>query len=229
MKKIIFLISLSVLVFSCANTKFTVLPYYTNVEKIITLQKGDSPLDVNTHLEVPPHNILYMQDGVMLCQYYYRIKERRVNIQNKENFMPRYTENQEANQKEDLSLNSEKSQTFGYTHYTTPQKLYVYFKDDKLQNYITDVGFEKARFLEFNNGVIRLLRDVPLEYEQFTDNFCCGAVTPNLNSINGDNNTLDASLPSQTNQGKLDVKHLLIPLNNDDNTGKFKNVLIFKN
>ena len=222
MKKIILLISLSALVFGCANTKFTVLPYYTNIEKIITLKRGDSQIQVNDHLEIPPHNILYMQDGIMLCQYYYRIKERRINIQNKENFKPRYTENQKTNESEDKSLNSETSQTFGYTHYTTPQKLFVYFKDNKLENYITDAGLESARFLEFNNGVIRLLRDVPLEYEHFKENCCGGGVTPNVNSINGDNNSLDTT----PNSGGISVKKLLIPLENEDD--KLQIIKIFK-
>lgn len=216
MKKIIILISLSALVVSCANTKFTVLPYYTNIDKIITLKKGDSQIKVNEHLEIPPHNILYMQDGIMLCQYYYRIKERRVNIQNKENFIPRYTENQKTNESEDKSLNSEKSQTFGYTHYTTPQKLYVYFKDNKLQNFITDAGLETARFLELNNGIIRLLRDIPLEYELFRENCCGGGTMSNVNSINGDNNNLDTA----PNSGSINLEKILIPLEGKDDKSK---------
>lgn len=172
MKYIFFVIIASIFT-NCSNSNFVITPYLTDNEKIQKLKKNSTIQETNQTLGIQPNNVLLYQENILLCEYYYRIKERSINTYNKEKFNTRYTENQKNNEREDKSLNSELSQKFGASYLNDEQyKLYIYFKNDKLEKYITSDGLDKSLSIDYANSVTDLLEKDSLKYEFFEDNNC---------------------------------------------------------
>ena len=189
---------------SCANKNFLIAPTFTNVKKISTLQLGQSLNEVNQVLGIYPYDVMTLSEGDLICQYKYRIMERKIPISNKNEFH-RYSES------DSLSLSSELAQTYGKVFYTDWKDLYVSFKGGKLVSYTSTSGLERANYIMLVNGTIKLLKEKPLEYSHFSENNMFGLNQLNLDS-KGSNNGFDSKDRNIVNQ-------ILFPLDKD---GKFK-------
>jgi len=163
-KKLVFVLLISVVLLEgCANKNFVVAPTFTNVKKISTLQMGQSLNEVNQSLGIYPFDVITLSEGDLICQYKYRIMERRIPMSNGGEFH-RFTE------ADSMSLSSELAQTYGKVFYTDWKDLYVSFKGGKLVSYTTTSGLERANYILLVNGAIKLLKDKPLEFSHFTEN-----------------------------------------------------------
>lgn len=155
---------------SCSNSKFVITPYFTDNEKIQNLEVNSSIQETNQMLGVQPNNVLFYQDDIMLCEYIYRIKDRRVNTLNNETFKKKYSEDQRQNENEDQSLNSDLAQNSGIDYLKLDYyKLYIYFKNNRLEKYITADGLENSLSFDYANRVYELLNRDSLKYEFFED------------------------------------------------------------
>jgi hypothetical protein len=203
--KFVFILSISMLILeSCANKNFLIAPTFTNVKKISTLQLGQSLNEVNQVLGIYPYDVMTLSEGDLICQYKYRIMERKIPISNKNEFH-RFSES------DSLSLSSELAQTYGKVFYTDWKDLYVSFKGGKLVSYTSTSGLERANYIMLVNGTIKLLKEKPLEYSHFSENNMFGLNQLNLDS-KGSNNGFDSKDRNIVNQ-------ILFPLDKD---GKFK-------
>lgn len=203
--KFVFILSISMLILeSCANKNFLIAPTFTNVKKISSLQLGQSLNEVNQVLGIYPYDVMTLSEGDLICQYKYRIMERKIPISNRNEFH-RFTES------DSLSLSSELAQTYGKVFYTDWKDLYVSFKGGKLVSYTSTSGLERANYIMLVNGTIKLLKEKPLEYSHFSENNMFGLNQLNLDS-KGSNNGFDSKDRNIVNQ-------ILFPLDKD---GKFK-------
>ena len=217
--KFVFILSISMLLLeSCANKNFLVAPTFTNVKKIASLQFGQSLNDVNQALGIYPYDVIALSEGDLICQYKYRIMERKIPISNRGEFH-RFTE------ADSLSLSSELAQTYGKIFYTDWKDLYVSFKGGKLVSYTSTSGFERANYILLVEGTIKLLKDKPLQYSHFgVSNF-----SSNTQLYMGDKSKKNTQfyLDGNPNNGSsvlsdssvLDLNKILFPLDKD---GKFK-------
>lgn len=202
--KFVFILSISMLLLeSCANKNFLVAPTFTNVKKIASLQLGQSLNEVNQALGIYPYDVIALSEGDLICQYKYRIMERKIPLSNRGEFH-RFSE------ADSLSLSSELAQTYGKVFYTDWKDLYVSFQNGKLVSYTSTSGLERANYIMLVNGTIKLLKDKPLEYSHFTENN--SYVLP---WSNGEN----VKLPSSDGKDRDILNRILFPLDKD---GKFK-------
>ena len=71
---------------------------------------------------------MYLNDSDYMFIYNYRLKDRRIPIDNR---------NKNINEGSGDNLASEKAQTFGKPFYTEWRKIYVNFKENKLTHYVS--------------------------------------------------------------------------------------------
>lgn len=145
MKKILYL-SLVVMVVALGSCSRYVAPPFTSLEKILVVKTGMSLNQVSATLAIEPYNILHMNDnGEIIVTYNYRLKNRvmKVSTTNRDEYN-RQTRNEE-------------SQTAGNPWYDkTPRLLYVIFKDNKVQSFISDAGKSDSEYLLITNNNISL-------------------------------------------------------------------------
>lgn len=217
--KFVFILSISMLILeSCANKNFLVAPTFTNVKKISSLQLGQSLNDVNQVLGIYPYDVITLSEGDLICQYKYRIMERKIPLSNRGEFH-RFTE------ADSLSLSSELAQTYGKVFYTDWKDLYVSFKGGKLVSYTSTSGFERANYILLVEGTIKLLKEKPLQYSHFgVSNF-----SSNTQLNMGDKAKKNTQFylegkpyncsSALSDSSILDINKILFPLDKD---GKFK-------
>jgi hypothetical protein len=195
--KCIIIGGVSLIMFSCAQSKFVVAPPFTDVEKITKLEVGQSKEKVNEVLGITPYDILYLNDGNVVYFFNYRLLDRKIGVDNSR-------ENIEKNAK---TLSSKESQTKGDSFYSHWKRLYICFKNNTLTNFISDTGLEDANYLELVNGTIKLLNSKNLELNNFYEPSNVIISNPSASNVSN-------SLENKS----LDIEKLLFPL---DKHGKF--------
>jgi hypothetical protein len=142
MKFIIGAFTVSLLAAGCAQTKFVVMPSFTDIPHIERLKPGMSKSEVSSVLEVSPIDFYYLQDGVDVFVYDYRIAEKRIPTTKRLSGTP----DSQNNHVDGLA-----ARNAGILEYTEWRKLYVSYKGDKLAAMITDAGK-----IDANSVVIQL-------------------------------------------------------------------------
>ena len=211
--------TLSVFLFSWNGPRFVVAPPFTSVENIITLSQGQTIEQVNSSLGIQAYDILYLNDGNMLCFYNYRLLDRKINIQSKSAY------NEQFKDSDDESLSSLKSQTAGKPFYSEWKRLYVNFKDGKLTHFITDGGLEDANYIVLVNGTLKLLNSKSLEFAHFSklSNFVFPQVEQSIQPASAPKGAQTQSNNNSTTILDKDrdvIENLLFPLKYN---GTFKN------
>lgn len=188
---------------SCSRRTFVVAPPFTDVKKILSLQNGMSMDDVNKNLGIDAYDVLFLSGGGSVCYYNYRLKDRKININNS------IDPHDLSAESKDKNLSSDKGQTYGTPFFSEWKKLYCTFKDGKLTDFVSITGVEDANYLLLVNGSIKLLSSKPLEYSHFTK------ATPNY--LFGGDSKLGAGTGDNKDRDIIDG--VLFPLRND---GSFK-------
>jgi hypothetical protein len=189
------------LITSCSQSKFIVAPPFTDVEKISTIETGQSKDDVNKTLGIKPYDLLYLNEGDFLCYYNYRLVGRKVNI---DNSIKNRTKGSGA------TLSSNKAQTAGEPFYTEWRKVYINFKDGKVTHYTTDAGLRNSNYIQLVNGTIKLLNKEDIKLNNFYER----SITPGIN-INAESSSEGCCTES------IDIDKILFQLKRN---GEFKNV-----
>lgn len=104
---------------SCSVSKY-VAPPFTDIDKILELQPGQTVKEVSETLKIKPYDVVYSHDkGKMILIYNYRVKDRK---------MPLPTRTAEQ------TMHSESAQRQGELWYNNNyRELYILFQDDKLK------------------------------------------------------------------------------------------------
>jgi hypothetical protein len=111
--------------------------------------------EVNSTLGIAPFDMFISDEGYAIFSYNYRLKMRRIPIDNNETFMDRPGD--PANK----SINSEEAQKFGTDFYEEEKKLFVSLKDDKMVSLITEDGLQKASQIMAISGSFSQLKNDP--------------------------------------------------------------------
>lgn len=176
MKKLNLIFNLIVagfLITSCSQSRFIVAPPFTDIEKISTIETGQSKDEVNKALGIQPYDLLYLNEGDFLCYYNYRLVGRKVTIDNS-------LKNRTKGSGETLSSN--KAQTAGEPFYTEWRKIYINFKNGKVTHYTTDAGLRNSNYIQLVNGTIKLLNKEDLKLENFYERNISSGVNINAES-----------------------------------------------
>ncbi|MFM2201287.1 MAG: hypothetical protein RL040_487 [Bacteroidota bacterium] len=151
MKVLFFILVGTVLFTSCSQVK--IIPSFTDVSHIEKLKPGMSKSDVSSALEVTPIDFYYLQDGVDVFVYNYRIAEKLV---------PTTKRLSDSFEKlKDSHIDGLAARNAGVLHYTEWRKLYVSYKGDKLIAMISDAGREDANSVLVQLASIQALQDKP--------------------------------------------------------------------
>ena len=119
-KKIIYFFSLLLFVSSCSFSERITLPQYVTVETINSLQNGMSKTEVANKMSIAPFDAYHsLQSGCELYSYKYVLNDQKIRPIDKD-------------KRSGLKGNQ--------AHYTQPKDVYVYFKDNRLVDIITDLG-----------------------------------------------------------------------------------------
>jgi hypothetical protein len=149
---------LSSLLSSCSITKFYnyALPF-TNVEKIISLNKGETISEVNSKLGINPYNVLHLsEDGSMVLIYHYRTQQRK--LESKNFIQP---------EERQAYLESDEYQNGGKLVYRLDvEKVCVFFRNGRMVSYITTDGFNSSEFQLYFNHQLKLISEG--KFEPFT-------------------------------------------------------------
>jgi hypothetical protein len=131
-KKIIYFFTLLFFVSSCSLSERVTLPQYVTVEKINSLQNGMSKTEVANKMNVAPFDAYHaLQSGCELYSYKYVLNDQKIRPIDKDK-RPGLKGNQ--------------------AHYTQPKDVYVYFKNNRLVDIITDLGLSYGTELhDFSN------------------------------------------------------------------------------
>ncbi|MBI1184826.1 hypothetical protein GC194_11165 [bacterium] len=142
MRALLFIFSLSVLLFatSCFPTTYTttvepIQPKFVSIEKILQLKLNSSYGEVVNTLGQVPYNVLSAQTGeYTIYSYWYRLIER------------------EVNPKKAVEIGGE---TEGDPIYReSMQNLFLFFKDNKLEAYVTTQGLNESTWLIMMNNTL---------------------------------------------------------------------------
>jgi hypothetical protein len=138
MKQRFLLLFLPLCLGSCSRW---IAPPYTSVDKMLNLEKGMNPNQVNETLGIKPYNILHRNDSTAVLEFYYRLKDRDLNnITNYNDF-----------------IHQERSQVGGKNWYTKPSKFYLLYEHDRLSTLITENGLENSDYLLLKNNNLMLV------------------------------------------------------------------------
>ena len=120
LNKIIYFLSALLFITSCSDR--IILPQYTTVEKVNSLENGMTKIKVENTMNIAPFDAYHgLQNGCELYSYKYVLNDQKIDPNDK-------------NKKEGLSGNTD--------HYTQPKDVYVYFENNQLVNIITDLGLK---------------------------------------------------------------------------------------
>ena len=155
MKSNLFLLSLAVLLVGCSQQRFVVMPAFTDVSHIEKLKVGMSKQEVSTALEINPIDFYYMQDGVDVFVYNYRLTEKRIPVTND------YTFIKDGNTMQNEHILGPAARNAGTPYYTELKKLYVSFKGDKVTAMITDSGKDDANAVLLHLASVQALTNDP--------------------------------------------------------------------
>ena len=157
-KNIILSLLFATSLFSCNMAKFYnyALPF-TNVEKIISLNKGESVNEVNSKLGIQPYNVLHLsEDGSMVLTYHYRTQQRKLE-----------TKNFVQPDEKQAYLEGDEYQNGGKLVYVLDvEKVCVFFRNGRMVSYITTEGFKLSEFQLYFNYQIKLISEG--KFEPFT-------------------------------------------------------------
>jgi hypothetical protein len=118
-----------------------IAPPYTSVDKMLRLEKGMNPNQVNETLGIKPYNILHRNDSTAVLEFHYRLKDRDLNnITNYADF-----------------IHQEKSQVGGKNWFTKPSKFYLLYEGNTLSTLITENGLENSDYLLLKNNNLMLV------------------------------------------------------------------------
>jgi hypothetical protein len=154
MKSILTAFVATFLLASCSQQRFVVQPAFTDVSHIELLKTGMSRSEVAGTLEVAPIDFYYLQDGMDVYVYNYRLSEKRIPITNNST---RVDDSAILNG----HIHGAAARTAGTLHYTEWRKLYVSFKGDKMNSMITGSGNEDANAVLLQMASIQALNTNP--------------------------------------------------------------------
>ncbi len=146
---------ISVVLIGCSQQRFVVMPNFTDVAHIEKLKLGMSKSEVSTELEINPIDFYYLQEGVDVYVYNYRLMEKRISITND------YTHIKEGAPVLNDHIDGLASRAAGTPFYTEWRKLYVSFKGDKLTGMISDSGKDDANAVILQLASIQALQADP--------------------------------------------------------------------
>ncbi len=152
------LLFLSSLLSSCSITKsYNYALPFTNVEKIISLNKGESINEVNAKLGINPYNVLHLsEDGSMVLIYHYRTQQRKLESKN-------FVQPEERQ----AYLESDEYQNGGKLVYKLDvEKVCVFFRNGRMVSYVTTEGFTSSEFHLYFNYQLKLISEG--KFEPFT-------------------------------------------------------------
>jgi len=138
---------------SCATTIIKqVEPPYTNVEKILSLKPDMTTEQVSKSLGIPPYDVYNIQDeGSSILVYHYRVKDRSAEVP--ENY-----------RKKEILIHSEEYQNVGAPWYQrTGRRMFVLFKDGKMQSLLTEEGKEYSEFILLVNNNLKFLSKAEMD------------------------------------------------------------------
>lgn len=115
-KKILYFFTILLFISSCSE-KITI-PQYVTVEKLNSLKSGMSKNEVSNKMDIPPYDAYHaLESGCELYSYKYVINDQKIRPIDVER-RPGLKGNQ--------------------AHYTQPKDVYVYFKNNRLVDLVTD-------------------------------------------------------------------------------------------
>lgn len=125
-KTIIYLFSLILIISACSDR--ITLPQYVTVQTLNSLQNGMSKAEVANKMAIAPFDAYHaLESGCELYSYKYVLHDQKIRPE-------------DSDKKAGLKGNQE--------YYDHPKDVYVYFKDNKLVDLITDLGLEKGTGLD---------------------------------------------------------------------------------
>jgi len=155
MKSIVISLLSAALLMGCSQQRFVVMPAFTDISHIESLKLGMSKSDVSSTLEVGPIDFYYLQDGVDVYVYNYRLTEKRVPITNSS------TRVSDGSAVQNDHIDGLAARKAGAPHYTEWRKLYVSFKGDKLSAMITDAGKDDANAVLLQLASVQAITNDP--------------------------------------------------------------------
>ena len=127
-KNLIYIFTLLIFVSSCSFSERVTLPQYVTVEKINSLRNGMSKTEVANKMGVAPFDAYHaLQSGCELYSYKYVLNDQKIRPADKDK-RPGLKGNQ--------------------AHYNHPKDVYVYFKNNRLVDIITDLGLDYVTELD---------------------------------------------------------------------------------
>jgi hypothetical protein len=155
MKSIVFMLMSATLLIGCSQQRFVVMPAFTDIQHIERLKQGMSKTEVASTLELSPIDFYYLQDGVDVYVYNYRLTEKRIQITNNT------TRVNEGSAVQNDHIDGLAARSAGIPHYTEWRKLYVSFKGDKMSAMITDAGKDDANAVLLQLASVQALSNDP--------------------------------------------------------------------
>lgn len=155
MKSILTAFVATVLLASCSQQRFVVMPAFTDIPHIERLKLGMSKADVASTLEITPIDFYYLQDGMDVYVYNYRLSEKRIPITNNS------TRVKDGSSVQNDHIDGTAARAAGTLHYTEWRKLYVSYKADKMTSMITDAGKDDANAVLLQMASIQALQTNP--------------------------------------------------------------------
>lgn len=126
LRQVIYILSLLFIVSSCSDR--ITLPQYVTVEKLNSLQNGMSKIEVANKMDVAPFDAYHsLESGCELYSYKYVLNNQKIRSEN-------------IDRKDGLRGNID--------YFEDPKDVYVYFKNSKLVDIITDLGMKYGTDLD---------------------------------------------------------------------------------
>jgi hypothetical protein len=155
MKSILKIVVGAILLAGCSQQRFVVMPAFTDVSHIEKLKLGMNKSEVAATLEVNPIDFYYLQDGVDVYVYNYRLTEKRISVTNDN------TQIKEGNSVLNDHIDGMASRTAGTPYFTEWRRLYISFKGDKMSAMISDSGKNDANAVVMQLASVQALQTDP--------------------------------------------------------------------
>jgi hypothetical protein len=133
-KKLVYFFLLLLFISSCFISEKVTLPQYVTVEKINSLQNGMTKTEVANKMGVAPFDVYHAsENGCELYSYKYVLNDQKIRPV-------------DSDRRAGLRGNQ--------AHYTQPKDVYVYFKNNRLVDIITDLGLEHGTELDAFGNIL---------------------------------------------------------------------------
>lgn len=128
------------------------LPYYTDPSKISTIKVGDSFDALTSKLEIQPYDVFHINgEGSTLISYKYRLKLRKVDVEQ--------------------NLNDQASQTNGQVYYNEEKTAFVLMVNGKVSSVLTSSGIADSKAILVENNTIRYITQAELVNQEMMDTY----------------------------------------------------------